>query len=354
VYGDWSFTGVPATCTDTSTLTFKFCDRPVKQVTGVAKNGVVMSWDQEDPEEATFRLLLSGGDTYDPDEDIVQVYCLGIVDGEGRLIENPVDALYDMQTELVGITGANIDEASYNALRGDLDGFRCRRWIGEELSSNTLIEELAIECLFDLFVDNDRYKVRSRVPGFAIDTRYGGMEMAEGSLRVEADPETLYCNRVKCEYEYNPALGEHTRLLVEDNAREQTNVRQVIPRNIKFNWLYNHADVAAVAGHFILLYAKEISVISFTAYGPAILTQLADRIGLTFGLYEDRPLVVREISKNFQTMSCTIWGYDEISHMLPGYWTDDDAPDYTDASRELAAKQGFWTDDEGLAQPGNE
>ena len=129
---------------------------------------------------------------------------------------------------------------------------------------------------------------------------------------------------------------------------------QVIPRTINFNWLWIDSDVHALAMHLIMLYSREINVIMFTASGDGILTKLADRVGLTFGHYVGRPLIVREISKHFTTMSCTIFGYDEVKHVLPGYWTADDAPSYDDATAEQRATMGFFTDDDGYAKPGDE
>ncbi|MBA7553938.1 hypothetical protein ES705_46542 [subsurface metagenome] len=108
-----------------------------------------------------------------------------------------------------------------------------------------------------------------------------------------------------------------------------------------------------MAAHLILLYSHEINVVKFTAYGEGILTKLADRAGLTFANYANRPLLVREISKHFNNMSCTIYGYDSIQHVLPGYWAADDAPNYDDATPEQRKALGFWTNDDGEAKPGD-
>jgi hypothetical protein len=139
-----------------------------------------------------------------------------------------------------------------------------------------------------------------------------------------------------------------------DNTDEQNRVQQVVARTIDFKWLYEHVDVDALAQHFILLYSKEIDVVQITLLGDGILCQLADRFGLTFGNYNNRPLVIRELSKHYGTMSCTVFGYDEVKHVLPGYWTDDGAPDYENATADQRGMQGFWTNDDGEAAPGEE
>jgi len=94
--------------------------------------------------------------------------------------------------------------------------------------------------------------------------------------------------------------------------------------------------------------------VKFTGLGEGILTQLSDRIGLTYANFVNRPLHVREFSKNYNTMSCIIYGYDSIAHVMPGYWCDDSAPNYDDATEQQRASQGFWTDDDGLAKTGDE
>jgi len=191
------------------------------------------------------------------------------------------------------------------------------------------------------------------MPKLEIDRTFNEIEILPGTLRVESDPEGLYANQIKCNYKHDPVNDTYLGYDLSNNTDAQDDVLQVIPRTINFNWLYLTDDVHAVAMHLIILYSHEIDVIKFTAVGEGILSQLADRVGLTFAHYEGRPLHVRELSKHFNTMSCTLYGYDSIKHVLPGYWTDDDAPNYEDATAEQRASMGFWTDDNGYAREGD-
>jgi hypothetical protein len=96
-----------------------------------------------------------------------------------------------------------------------------------------------------------------------------------------------------------------------------------------------------------------VRVVSFTGLGEALLTQLADRVGLSIANFTRRPLLVRGTVKGYKNRSCEIVGYDVLSYAKPGYFTDDAAPDYASATDEERVKQGFWTDDDGCAIPGD-
>ena len=351
VYGNFSDMWIPATCVNTSTKQFKIADHEIYSIDDVAKNGTgSQSWTDEDLENATFIL----DETYDPDNDVITVKCKGKVNIPGLLLQHPVTILIDILYNFLGLETTDVNQIALGTLLTDLIGVKCRRVISAEISSNTLLEELGIENMFDLFIKDDKYYPKTRMPEVGVDSTYTEIEIAQGSLRVDADPEGLYANRIKCNYDYDLVNDRYRGIAQANWPYEQERVGQIIPRTINFKWLYVQADVNALASHLIMLYAREINVIKFTAMGDAIMSQLADRVGLTFAHYNGRPLVIRELSKHFGTMSCTIFGYDEIKHVLPGYWTGDDAPDYDSATPEQRASQGFWTDDDGYANPGEE
>jgi len=350
-YGDYSSMWIDVYCIDTTAKKFKIADHAIKSIENVTKNGEVgTSWSSPNLTDATFIL----DEEYDPDNDTVGVKFKGKVDGESNLIEKPIDILEDLLKNYVAVSDENIDQDSFDELNIETGDVRCRRYIADEISSNTLMEELAIENMFDLFIENDKYTARSRMPKIQVDATYDNISIMPDSMRVDSDPEGLYANQIKCNYRYDQLQDKYMRHSQEDNVIEQDRIGQVIPRTINFNWLWVDSDVHALAMHLIMLYSREINVIKFTALGDGILTKLADRVGLTFANYVGRPLVVREISKHFNTMSCTIFGYDEVKHVLPGYITANDAPDYDDATLEERATMGFLTDDDGEAKPGDE
>lgn len=345
-YGDWTTTWVLVTCIDTTVNEFKIADHPIKSLYAVAKNGSPATPTDVDLENATFRIS-----SYDPENDEVAAKFEGRKDSESNLLMNPAWVEKDLLTSYVGVEEANIDTDSFNELAIEVEDFRCRRIIDTEISSDTLIEELNIECMIDQIILNDKYVVKSRMPSPLFDRVFDEMQIAPKSFWVDSDPEKLFTNRIKCRCKYDPRLEEYTKFLQVDNVPSQTEMQQVVSRTIEFNWLYDLGNADVIAQHLILLYAKEIGVIKVTVLGDGILTQLADRLGVTYSNFVERPIVVREISKHYKTMSCTIFGYDEVKHVLPGYWSPEDAPNYDDATAEERATLGFWTNDDGEAHP---
>jgi hypothetical protein len=269
-------------------------------------------------------------------------------------LRTPTDILLDILKNYEHVPEERIDLDSLAALAIELSGFFCRRCINEELSSQTLIEELAINCGFDLFILNGMYTAKSRKPSLATDWALDETAILPDTFQIESDPEDLYANLINCAYDWLTTLDDYKYRLVENNLSEQARLGQTIPRTINFNWLYRETNIRTVAQHLLLLYSREINVIRVTALGDGVLAQLADRVGLTFAHLIDRPLVVREINRHFQDKSCTIYGYDMIKHAFPGYFTADDAPDYVNSTIEQRASQGYWTDENGYAKPDDE
>jgi len=346
VYGDWSDTAIPAACTDTTVNEFTIADHAIKSIVQVYKNGSPVAHTNEDLAAATFRIA-----AYAPGTDVVTVKCQGKTDS-GILITHPVHILYDIQTVLLGIDTGDIDTDSYNDLEDELLEFTARRVINSDSSSDALIEELAIECGFDLTVENGLYTVTSRMPRIAYDTLYDETNVKADSMAVDYDPEGLYANYLEGNYAWDPANEIYLSQTIAENIDQQAEVGAV-SRTINYNWLYTEADVLTTLGRMILLYSIEIRVVRFTGLGEAILEQIGNRVGLTFANFTERPLLLRETGKNFKRRSCDLSGYDVLSFAYPGYWTGDDAPNWDDATEAQRASQGFCTDDNGCAKVGD-
>ncbi len=348
-YGDWSGRAVPVVCTDTTTNEFTIAGHAIKSIVQVYLNGAAVSHTNEDLTAATFRIA-----SYDPQNDLVTVTFQGKTDDTGALITNPVGVLRDLQENYAGVDPADIDADSYDLLADELSGFAMRRYITEQSSSGVLIEELATECAFDVAVENGEYAVRSRTPSQSYDTLYDATNVKTDSLVVEYDPENLYANRLTGVYDWDPTNNAYRNAVEMNHTAQQTALGKVITRLISFKWLYIQEHVETTLSRFILLYSSEIRVIRFTGLGEAILEQLGNRVGLSFAGFEERPLLVRDVSKNFKNHSCEISGYDALSYANPGYWTIDGAPGWLAASASQRISQGFWTDDDGYASAGVE
>lgn len=350
VYGDWSDTAIPCVCTDTTVNEFTAADHAIKAIVQAYKNGAAVSHTNENLAAASFRIS-----SYDPENDTVTVRLQGKPDGDGNLITHPVDILLDLQENYIGIDAADIDTEAYDDLKEEISGFAARRFIGWWTAlSDTLIEEIAAECGFDIIVENGKYTVKSRIPSQAYETLYDETNVMAGSMAVEFDPEGLYSNRMMGDYDFDPVNSTYRNRYQADNTVEQAAAGQVISRTMRFCWLYQDSDVETMVERTMLLFSHEVRVVRFEGLGEAILTQLADRVGFTFANFTGRPLLVREIGKDFKSRSCEIAGYDVLSFASPGYWTGDDAPAYADATAEQRKSQGFFTDDDGCAEPGNE
>lgn len=346
IYGDYSDTPLSVVAIDTVNRVFRIASHPIKEIVQVYVNDLPVIHTDENLADATFSIPV-----YDPSGDVVTASVKGKTDTSGALIDNPAMIALDILTDYVGIEPDSVDTDSFEDLAIDLMHYSMRRYLSKAVSSETLICELGLSALFDIFIMNDCYTAKSSAPMVAYDTVYDGMIIAEDSFAVEADPEDLYANRMEFSFNPEPEGNEYRSFYQSDNIPEQTRLGRIVTRTFESDWLWHEDNVVITAQRYMLLYSQEINMITFTALGQGVLAQLSDRAALTFANFELRPLIVRETSKNFSSMTCEISGYDEATYALPGFWCADSAPAYADATREQRATQGFWTDEDGLADP---
>lgn len=347
VWGDWSDTPVPCYCIDTTTNKFKIADHSIESIVQVYKNGATISHADEDLSNAEFTIT-----SYTPEDDTVTATITGRDEG-GSLLENAIDILEDIQVNMVGIAAGDLDSSSYNELRAALSDMVLRYHLKKELSSNTIIEELMLEVYADLFLKGDTYYVTDRIPSSSYDYLFDESNTREYSFQVQHDPENLYANRIKVEYKYDPVEERYLKNVQADNTEEQTAAGKIMPITSYLDWLYTDADGTTFSQHRRLLYSQEIRVIEFDGLQEAIIIGLGDRVGLTLFGFDERPLLVRKITKNFEKKSAKIEGYDVLSWTNVGHWTADTAPDYSTATDAEKTVSGYWCDASGLADPGN-
>jgi hypothetical protein len=164
-------------------------------------------------------------------------FCLSGPYAGGDLLENPIDILTDLQVNYIGIDAESLDSEAYENARVEFSGAKCRRFIGADISTDTLIEELAIETIFDLFIVDNKYTVRSRMPWVTIDASFDEVSIKPESLRVDSDPEGLYANRIKCNYRYDPRMRNNRSIT---GTIRRTEPVQSGRAHIDFKCLYVH------------------------------------------------------------------------------------------------------------------
>ena len=352
VYGDWTAGAgnqtLPAVCIDTTVPRFRVADHPLGSLTSVYRNGAPVGFSNVDLANAVFDLDAA----YDPDSDTITCQGTGITSG-GALLDNAADIIGDLLVTYAGLARTDLDADALARLRSNVAEIKCRGHLSEQRSSNTILQELANDIGFDLFVSGGLYTARFREPTALSGTTLGDPEMFTESFAVERDPERLYANRFVASYRFDPGSGLTDGLEIAEDTGEQTAAGAVVQRRHSFRWLYRTADVRLVLARWKLLFIPEIEAVTATLRRPGLGVGVGDALRLSHDAFSDRPLQVRATSKDLRALTNTVEAWDVLSFLSIGRWAADDAPNYANASADERKERGFWTDENGEAAPGD-
>jgi hypothetical protein len=317
--------------------------------------------------EGTFEI---DKDDYTYDEaDRVFVRAIGEMDdAQSRVITNPAEIIRHLLIRYTTADSGDFDTVSYTlAYNYFHDGARkidmaCRRHIRDEVDLWEEIGGLCFECGIDLYnlsgkiaisVYNPYGMTLALVPDI---TESDVVQYKAGGFMARVDPDEVYCTRVVGKYlYYSPARsGGDVFKYTESISRTGIGDEQV-KRVIEFKWIYRRAGVEWRIARISFMFGGVVIVYEMKITNRALKWNLTRRVtvslaaqGLTL-----RDVQVRAIDKNLQTGVSTVTGWDVYVRSDAGRWTPPGVSVYTDATADEKKRYGYWTDGDGLCDPGD-
>lgn len=347
VYGSWqSGDGqgekVPCYCYDTTAGTggnFKISDRDLSAITTVFKNGVSVSFTVISLANATFTLDV----TYDPAADTIEAHCTGLaVSGAGG--SNTIaDFAYDLLTASYGaaLGVGRINAASFTAWRNGLGSGVGRRWIGKDVSIQSLLAELMIEGFADIIINvSDEYEIVERIISTAslpilrdfdlIPAQGGGR-----SFRVLRDPERTFANEVVAGYSLGADQAYH-RIETTESTTSINNYGQRRRRRLPLNWTYNEVDAETRAARERIAFSTEIEMVELEVGPQGLGFRASDQFTLIYNKFAlsgiaGTPFLIREITQDYTRNSARILAWN-ISLLQAWRYCADGTADYSSAT----------------------
>ena len=367
-YGSYDAAQAPlVTCIDTaygaSTYQFKICDTtywPIKSITQVYVDyGDGAGWQtiahaNEDLGAATFTINTA---SFIVGTSRVKVAFEGYHNA-GTLIEGAPEIAEDLLTTWCGLTAADLDSAAFTASK---TASTCvlNVPIEAQVSALTIIEQI---CASDIafFSDNAAGQLRyvTWVP------QPGGIgaspELTKDDIwnvQFEDDLGSLYW-RARIGYAYQAADQKYL-YAVSDAAESKYKYGR--NESITINsYLRGSADADDLA-YRINLWTKDLlTTASFSMSIGEIDALIGDMVRLTLsrapfaepGGQEGWPyeIIAKEISAFPAQITFKVRELPQFARNM-GYWMADDAPTWLLATPEERLASGFWTDDDGYADP---
>ena len=361
--GDWSSSvgsqRVKAVCVDTGTKEFRLAGHPIQQIESVYKKGGLsaatsVSFSSPNLTDASFILDVA----YDPARDVIFAHCKGAETSNSTLIEAPSEVLkYILNTHL-GVTLTKLNLTSFASVASNLT-YVFRRHIVQNTASIDLLEELAREAGFDIFIKEGQYFIQTST----VSTDPSGLstfkatDIVPGSFEVVNDAENNYFNSLSIGYKYNPQSG-HYKSYDDESSSAIAGALANIHREFQFEWMYVDSDVENRAQNLLQIFSQEPMTVNITLKNRALLHYIADRLYLDYAnerdgvtYVDDVPYQIRkvDIQPDEMAIKLTMW---DISALLAfGTWMADSAPAWSAATEPQRNDSGFWTDDDGFIDP---
>jgi hypothetical protein len=281
----------------------------------------------------------------------------------GTLLETLPDITNNILQTHLSVSSGNIDSAAFTAWTNNISTVKARRHISAEISSNTLITEALIEGFADLIIDGGKYTPKFRILGTSGIDQYRDFDLTDKSqgtkqFTIQNDPQRVTLNQVVSNYRYDPSQGKYTQRFDAEDSASIADLETTRRRRLNFNWLYLDTDAKARATRELLAFSTQVEVVG-VGVGPRSLTKKPmDQFRLQFNKFVDgsgeegfgTPFQVREITIDFAKMNSIIRAWN-INTLVSGRWTTATAPNWTSASHSQRLDQGFWTDNNGFADP---
>lgn len=367
IYGDWGIaTGagmtIPAACISMTAAKkrFKVADHGIKGIQRVLKNAVVLTQGiggqviNISLSAGTFQITLGVG--YSATTDVISCNLAGLKSANGTLLTRPADVLRSLFTTWMGLTSTDIDVTAMNTMNAvtDADGITVRRYINEETSTETLVQELLSESVTDMRFVGGKYSPKyrglvldsGRISFRDVDILLSDEATEKADFEAENDPDRYYANKITARYQYDPINVRYNGFYSRQVTLAVTNVSSVVERVIEYNWRYADDEVQSQVNRELIQYTTEPINIRFLAGPRALLKNLADQIDLTYNVFSAAPIQIRRMDTNLGDMTTRISGYSLLDFKM-GRWTDDSAVAWSSANTQQKASQGFWALDSG-------
>lgn len=373
VYGDWQTTAangerVPCVQIDSTAGTggkFKIATHALKSIEKVWLNNADITANCT-LDAANGEFTITTG-TYTSGTDTVEANVQGATDDgttSGTLLQTAPDVFDDLLQTYLGVPAANIDSTALTAWANELTANDyVRRVINTETSSDTLIAELLTDAFADLDLEDGKYAPRYRVVsvGGGLTTYRAEDITTDGAGRkafeVQQDPEYIFVNELIAVYNRRATTGSYAGRYTTEDSGSITDVGLRQRRQLNLSWLYLQTGAEARAEKELYTFGAIPEVISVSLTPAASELTPTDQLRIAYNKYPETatggaPFQVRDISLDPNTLAVSLTAWSMV-RLLRRQWTGPSANNWATATATEQEEQGFWTNDDGEADPGD-
>lgn len=257
------------------------------------------------------------------------------------LLEHPVEVVYDLLVTMLQIDSTLIDSTSFLAAYNVDTGVVCRRWIGEQETIVTVLDELCFEFALELYSILGKYYLNSQnlagTAGYAFDQD----DLEPGSYEIRTDPNRNYFNKLTLKFKQNPYLNQFSSANTMQYDSKIAAHGRTQPLALELNWNYVEVHVVDRFGWLLYLYAQPVKMIVAKLRQRAWGILPTNFFTFTYHIFAAEKMMARMVSKNLLDFSTTITAWDTGTINIKN-WADVADADPSSYSNAQALTYGVW------------
>lgn len=227
------------------------------------------------------------------------------------LLEHPVEVLYDLLSNYLGVPDSRIDLDSFTDFQDANPDLVCKAYFDKPVSIAEIIPSLTFEFGMDLFSLGEKFYLSTLT--FAAPTSVTQItedDFAPESFKVSVDPNRMYANKVSVLFDPFYQEDQFTNGL--ELIHSQKRSFHGIETNLQYQCVWNHEDDQIVNRFGRLLYIASLPPrqVNFKGMAPCFARRPNDVLEVNHFIYSSQNLYLRQISKNLNDFTADVSCWD--------------------------------------------
>lgn len=284
------------------------------------------------------------------------------------LMTNASDIIRFLILEVLRLGTSYINSASFLAAKND-NTFELSKYIRYKRNLSVYLTAIQSTVLGNLKLNNDgEFVFDIYEPAFVADDSISNAEI--GNF-VQSSPISKIYTGIKVHYNPLPYIRDDTSIIAESqddsyqgvtgtNDRSKYEDKQKSAFKNIYTWIKTVGDANVLLQRLLLLTNSPFIEVDTTIKGIKLYTRMPGNIvelskekaPTSTGAYVDEGFQIVQIIKDFANDQ-TILKLDNFNGLglYIGRWTSDSAPNYGASSEQQKREQGYWCNNDGLADP---
>jgi hypothetical protein len=252
------------------------------------------------------------------------------------LLEHPVEVLYDLLVNRLGVDTTGIDENSFTSVKAIDSTAVCRRWISDDALLVDTINELCFEFGYELYSLIGKFYLKKQTLLGSTTGSFTQDDLMPQTYQLQLDPNRAYFNQLTLRFNQRPSDGEFLGTTQISNYAKVSQHSKLQNFALDLQWSYREFEAIERFSILLAMFSGPIRLLTATFVSSAWGLKPADILDLTFHIFTAQTFLVRSATKDLNTFSTAITAWDLGTTHLKNWALDADTTPTTYANASAA------------------